>query len=69
MHNLADIDREMGSLREFKAKDKIRYIGMTHSERKGHGAREGLLSCAVGCVMLPPDGTNPARPVQRRLYR
>lgn len=40
VHNLADIDREMGSLREFKAKGKIRYVGMTHSERKGHGEME-----------------------------
>ncbi|MEO5718936.1 MAG: aldo/keto reductase [Chthoniobacterales bacterium] len=40
VHNLADVDREMGSLNEFKAKGKIRYTGMTHSERKGHGEME-----------------------------
>lgn len=40
VHNLADVDREMGALREFKAKGKIRYTGMTHSERKGHGEME-----------------------------
>ncbi len=40
VHNLADVDREMGALNEFKAKGKIRYTGMTHSERKGHGEME-----------------------------
>ncbi|MEO7166912.1 MAG: aldo/keto reductase [Chthoniobacterales bacterium] len=40
VHNLADVDREMGLLREFKAKGRIRYIGMTHSERKGHAEME-----------------------------
>ena len=34
VHNLADIDRQMSSLREWKAKGKIRYTGVTHSERK-----------------------------------
>ncbi len=40
VHNLADVDREMGAQNEFKAKGKIRYTGMTHSERKGHGEME-----------------------------
>ncbi|CAN5558829.1 aldo/keto reductase [soil metagenome] len=40
VHNLADVDREMGALNEFKARGKIRYTGMTHSERKGHGEME-----------------------------
>lgn len=40
VHNLADVDREMGALNEFKAKGKIRYTGMTHSEWKGHGEME-----------------------------
>ena len=40
VHNLADVDREMGLLNEWKAKGKIRYTGMTHSERKGHGEME-----------------------------
>lgn len=40
VHNLADVDREMGALNEFKAKGKIRYTGLTHSERKGHGEME-----------------------------
>jgi diketogulonate reductase-like aldo/keto reductase len=40
VHNLADIDRQMSSLREWKAKGKIRYTGVTHSERKGHGEME-----------------------------
>ncbi len=40
VHNLADVDRQMTSLREWKAKGKIRYIGLTHSEDKGHGEME-----------------------------
>ncbi len=40
VHNLSDVDREMGLLNEWKAKGKIRYTGMTHSERKGHGEME-----------------------------
>ncbi len=40
VHNLADVDRELGALNEFKAKGKIRFTGMTHSERKGHGEME-----------------------------
>ncbi len=43
VHNLADVDREMTSLRELKAKGKIRYTGITHSERKGHGEVERVM--------------------------
>lgn len=43
VHNLADVDREMTSLREWKAKGKIRYTGITHSERKGHGEVERIM--------------------------
>ena len=43
VHNLANVDREMASLRESKAKGKIRYTGITHSERKGHGEVERTL--------------------------
>ena len=43
VHNLADMDNQMSSLREWKAKGKIRYTGMTHSERKGHGEMERLM--------------------------
>ena len=43
VHNLADVDREMTSLREWKAKGKIRYTGITHSERKGHGEVERVM--------------------------
>ena len=43
VHNLADIDRQMSSLREWKAKGKIRYTGVTHSERKGHGEMERVM--------------------------
>jgi len=43
VHNLADVDREMASLREWKAKGKIRYTGITHSERRGHGEVERIM--------------------------
>lgn len=43
VHNLADADREMTLLREAKSKGKIRYTGLTHSERKGHGEMERLM--------------------------
>jgi diketogulonate reductase-like aldo/keto reductase len=43
VHNLADVDREMTSLRDWKAKGKIRYTGITHSERKGHGEVERVM--------------------------
>jgi len=43
VHNLADADREMTLLRESKSKGKIRYTGLTHSERKGHGEMERLM--------------------------
>jgi len=43
VHNLADVDREMTSLREWKAKGKIRYTGITHSERQGHGEVERIM--------------------------
>ncbi len=40
VHNLADVDRQMTSLNSLKAKGRIRYTGLTHSERKGHGEME-----------------------------
>ena len=43
MHNLADVDRQMTSLREWKAKGKIRYTGITHSEDRGHGEVERVM--------------------------
>lgn len=43
VHNLTDVDREMSSLREWKAKGRIRYTGITHSERKGHGEVERVM--------------------------
>jgi diketogulonate reductase-like aldo/keto reductase len=43
VHNLADIDNQMASLREWKGKGRIRYTGLTHSERKGHGEMERLM--------------------------
>ena len=32
VHNLADIDRQMSSLRQWKAKGRIRYTGITYSK-------------------------------------
>jgi diketogulonate reductase-like aldo/keto reductase len=43
VHNLADVDRQMTSLREWKAKGKIRYTGITHSEDRGHGEVERVM--------------------------
>jgi len=43
VHNLADVDREMTSLREWKGKGKIRYTGITHSEDRGHGEVERIM--------------------------
>jgi diketogulonate reductase-like aldo/keto reductase len=40
VHNLADVDREMTSLKEWKAKGRIRYTGITYSEDRGHGEVE-----------------------------
>jgi diketogulonate reductase-like aldo/keto reductase len=40
VHNLADIQTQMASLREWKAKGKIRYTGITYSEDRGHGEVE-----------------------------
>lgn len=40
VHNLVDVDREMSSLREWKAKGRIRYTGITYSEDRGHGEVE-----------------------------
>lgn len=35
VHNLVDIDAQMGTLRDWKARGRIRYTGITHSERIG----------------------------------
>jgi len=43
VHNLADVDREMTSLREWKAKGRIRYTGITYSEDRGHGEVERIM--------------------------
>ena len=43
VHNLADIDRQMTSLREWKAKGRIRYTGITYSEDRGHAAVEEMM--------------------------
>jgi diketogulonate reductase-like aldo/keto reductase len=43
VHNLADVETQMGSLREWKGKGKIRYTGITHSELKGHAEVERIM--------------------------
>ncbi|PYK36948.1 MAG: aldo/keto reductase [Verrucomicrobia bacterium] len=35
VHNLADVETQMGSLREWKSKGRIRYTGITYSEDRG----------------------------------
>ncbi len=43
VHNLADVDREMALLRDWKAKGRIRYTGVTYSERRGHAEVERVM--------------------------
>jgi diketogulonate reductase-like aldo/keto reductase len=43
VHNLADIDNQMSSLREWKSKGRIRYTGITYSEDRGHGEVERIM--------------------------
>ena len=43
VHNLADLDHQMASLREWKAQGKIRYTGITYSEDRGHGEVERVM--------------------------
>ena len=43
VHNLADVETQMGSLREWKAKGRIRYTGITYSEDRGHGEVERIM--------------------------
>jgi diketogulonate reductase-like aldo/keto reductase len=43
VHNLADVETQMGTLHEWKAKGRIRYTGITHSERSGHGEVERIM--------------------------
>src|SRR4051812_15493574 len=40
VHNLADVESHMGTLREWKSKGRIRYTGITYSERQGFGEVE-----------------------------
>jgi len=40
IHNLVDIDSQMGSVRDLKSKGRIRYTGITHSESRGFGEVE-----------------------------
>ena len=43
VHNLVDVDTQMGSLRDWKGKGKIRYTGITHSESRGFGEVERVM--------------------------
>ncbi len=43
VHNLANVDREMTFLREWKSKGKLRYTGITYSEDRGHGEVERVM--------------------------
>lgn len=43
VHNLVDVDTQMGSLRDWKSKGKIRYSGITHSESRGFGEVERVM--------------------------
>lgn len=40
VHNLADVETQMRSLREWKEKGRIRYTGITYSEDRGFGEVE-----------------------------
>jgi diketogulonate reductase-like aldo/keto reductase len=43
VHNLVDVENQMGSLREWKVKGRIRYTGITHSQDRGHGEVERIM--------------------------
>src|SRR5437667_7870185 len=43
VHNLADVETQVGSLREWKGKGRIRYTGITYSEAKGFGEVERIM--------------------------
>jgi len=43
VHNLADVETQMGTLRDWKARGRIRYHGITHSERIGFGEVERIM--------------------------
>ena len=43
VHNLDGVETQMGSLREWKAKGRIRYTGITYSEDRGFGEVERVM--------------------------
>ena len=43
VHNLSDVETQMSSLREWKAKGRIRYTGITHSQARGFGEVERIM--------------------------
>jgi diketogulonate reductase-like aldo/keto reductase len=43
VHNLVDVETQMSSLREWKAKGRIRYTGITHSQARGFGEVERIM--------------------------
>ncbi|HJT81657.1 MAG TPA: aldo/keto reductase, partial [Chthoniobacterales bacterium] len=43
VHNLADVDTHMGTLRTWKSQGRIRYTGITYSESSGHAEVERIM--------------------------
>jgi diketogulonate reductase-like aldo/keto reductase len=43
VHNLADVEHQMPTLREWKEKGRIRYTGITHSQARGFGEVERIM--------------------------
>ena len=43
VHNLLDVQTQLPTLRELKAADKVRYIGITHYAASAHAEMQGLI--------------------------
>jgi aryl-alcohol dehydrogenase-like predicted oxidoreductase len=43
VHNLADVDTQLATIRDWKAQGRIRYVGVTHYESGGYAAVEKIL--------------------------
>ena len=43
VHNLVDLETQLATMREWKAQDRIRYVGITHSSTSAHGDVEKVL--------------------------
>src|SRR5262245_4254122 len=44
VHNLVDVDTQLGTLAEWKSKGRIRYFGVTHSNDNAHEAVERVIA-------------------------